>query len=111
MKGQSDIIFWILMGLLILWVILKGSGIIQTPTLFEVSPFVLIILTIYYVKNEIRKDMIKVIQPFREEVNSRFEKVENKLSGHDKILVEHTKILGEHEGIMKTILQLLAKKV
>jgi len=79
MPTLNDFIFWFLFSLLILYIILKGIGYIQSPAFIEISPFALTALLILVIRGEIRRDIFKIVKPLDSKIDEMNESLDNKI--------------------------------
>ncbi len=87
----GEVIAWIGLVLLIIWIILKLSGLIKTPLIFEIAPIITLCLILGGLLVDIRNTKTEI-----RDIKSNTSKIANSLI---KLGYDFRELKGEHEII------------
>lgn len=81
---MKDAIFWILIGMLILWIVLKAIGVIKSPLYLELFPPSVVVGLFVY----LYKDLKSSYNNLNKEFKSLYEKLSQKIEKNNEIILK-----------------------
>lgn len=81
---MRDAIFWVLWGMLVLWIILKAVGVIQSPTYLELLQPTAIAGLFLYLYTDLKSSQ----KELRKEFRSSYDKLSDKIDKNNEIILK-----------------------
>lgn len=100
----ADMLFWVLIALLFLWIILKGLGIIGSPKLVELTPYGLLGLLLLVFRYEISGLEHRLKNKIETRTNRIEEKLDEKINQMERRVEKEVTKLEVMSDIVKDII-------
>ena len=99
---MKDPIFWILIGMFILWIVLKGIDVIQSPLYVELFPPTVIMGLLIYLSKDLKNSYEKLSDKIDKNNEIILKRLENMMSIFERQSGKTELLLDITKGMVKT---------